>query len=106
MSSATSSVDNQMPKSELTVFLDGECTIYEVTEKQHSIMKEWTDYHHPIYIDLSAVVNIDVCFLQLLISCRKTAVQHNSHCYLLNVPDKVRTKIISSYLDSALLDED
>ncbi len=81
-----------------TITLENECTIYEVAEKQQLIMSKWVGRNTDINFDLAAVTEIDVCFLQLLLSCKKTANEHNVSCELINLPNEVSNKIKAAHL--------
>ena len=63
-----------------TINLENECTIYEVAEKQQKIMEKWPEQKTDISFDLSAVTEVDVCFLQLLLSCKKTGTRGHGIC--------------------------
>jgi len=76
----------------LTIKLANECTIYEVAEKHQQIMEKWADKKKPLNLDLSAVTEIDSCFIQLLMSCKKTAAENAVDCHLINPSEKVAEK--------------
>ena len=86
-----------------TITLENECTIYEVAEKQQLIMGLWSDQKTDVSFDLSAISEIDVCFIQLLISCKKTALKNNVKFEVVNIPDEVTNKITSAHLTEQLL---
>jgi len=74
------------------IFLKNECTIYEVAEKHQQIMKNWSDQSQPLIIDLAKVIEIDSCFIQLLMSCKKTALEKKVECHLINSSKEVVEK--------------
>lgn len=86
-----------------TINLKNECTIYEVAEKQQQIMEKWSGQKTDISFDLSAITEIDSCFLQLLLSCKKTAALHNVVCHFINMPDEVINKIKAAYMADDLI---
>ncbi|MFK5983993.1 MAG: STAS domain-containing protein [Pseudomonadota bacterium] len=87
-----------------TINLEHDCTIYEVAEKHNQIMQQWAGQDCPIVLNMQAVTDIDVCFLQLLISCKKTAQKNNVSCQILNLPDEIIDKINDANLTEQLLE--
>jgi len=81
-----------MTEKTLTIKLANECTIYEVAEKHQHIMDKWTNKKLPLNLDLSAVTEIDSCFIQLLMSCKKTATENRIACQLINPSEEVGEK--------------
>ncbi|MBF0265632.1 MAG: STAS domain-containing protein [Gammaproteobacteria bacterium] len=85
-----------------TIKLGAECTIYEVLEKHHQIIEQWKDLGQSFTIDMSSVEEIDNSFVQLLLSCKKTAITNNSDCELINIPDSIKEYIESAYYSDYL----
>jgi len=82
--------------------LDAECTIYEVLEKHHKIIEQWKDLSEPFIIDMSAVEEIDNSFVQLLLSCKKTATMNDSNLELINIPETIMTYLQSGFYSDYL----
>jgi len=81
-----------MTTTKCTIKLDNECTVYEVAEKHQQIMKSWSDQNQPLLIDLEKVTGIDSCFIQLLMSCKKTALEKKVECLFINPSEEVVEK--------------
>jgi len=81
-----------MANAKQNFFLKNECTIYEVAEKHQQIMKNWSDQSQPLIIDLAKVTEIDSCFIQLLLSCKKTALEKKVECHFISPSEEVVEK--------------
>jgi anti-anti-sigma regulatory factor len=86
----------------LTIKLANECTIYEVAEKHQQIMEKWSNFKQPLNIDLSAITEIDSCFIQLLMSCKKTALENKVSCHLINASEEIGDKIKGLFAEELL----
>ena len=86
----------------LTIKFANECTIYEVSERHQQIMTKWADIKQSLTIDLSAVSEIDSCFIQLLLSCKKTALEKNVSFQLVNGSEKVGEKFRGLFAEELL----
>lgn len=84
------------------ITLENECTIYEVAEKHQHIMESWQDQSQPLIIDLSKVTEIDSCFIQLLMSCKKTALEKKTECNFINSSEEVVEKIKGLFAENLL----
>ncbi|MFK5891886.1 MAG: STAS domain-containing protein [Pseudomonadota bacterium] len=80
-----------------TITLENECTIYEVAEKHQLIIDSWSDKNQPLTIDLAKVTEIDSCFIQLLMSCKKTALKQKTDCFFINSSEEVAEKFKSLF---------
>ena len=74
------------------ITLENDCTIYEVSEKHHQIVDKWPQSGEELQFDLSGVGEMDVCFIQMLMSCEQSARNQELSFKLLNVPDELMGK--------------
>ena len=82
-----------MANEAVKIALEQDCTIYEVSEKHHQIVEQWSKSGSSgIRLDLSAVGEMDVCFIQMLISCEQSAKKQERSFELLNVSDELKDK--------------
>jgi anti-anti-sigma factor len=91
-----------MTSKTLTIKLKNECTIYEVSEKHQHIMEKWANKKQAINLDLSAVTEMDSCFIQLLMSCKKTAAENAADCRLINPSEEVGEKFKGFFAEELL----
>jgi anti-anti-sigma regulatory factor len=85
-----------------TIILENECTIYEVAEKHQQIIERWPDQSQSITINLANVTEIDSCFIQLLMSCKKTALEKRAECYFINPSAEVEEKFKGLFVSELL----
>ena len=91
-----------MAKAKQKIMLENECTIYEVAEKHQQIMNNWSDQSQPLTIDLAKVTEIDSCFIQLLMSCKKTALEKKVECHFINSSEEVIEKFKGLFAEELL----
>jgi len=94
-----------MSDKSVEITLNGECTIYEVAEWQNKIIEKWSDYSQTLSLNLAEVSDIDACFVQLLLSCKKTAHAHGAQCHLLNSPEILNDRLKNMHVAEILQDD-
>jgi ABC-type transporter Mla MlaB component len=77
-----------------SISLQGDCTIYEIAQIQQQIDDNWKE-GTDIDLNVSAVLAVDVTFVQLLASCKETA-KENEHAFKVTGPTKVLTEKIEA----------
>lgn len=70
------------------IMLSGDCSIYEISSLHEKVVKAWKG-NSPLALDLAKVTDIDPSFIQLLISCRKTAENKKQSLELVNAPQEL-----------------
>jgi len=88
----------------IEIRFSGECTIYEVAESQNKIIQKWPDQSQTINLNMSGVSDIDASFVQLLLSCKKTAHENNAQCHITNLPTVVEDKFQAMHVAEILSD--
>ena len=89
----------------IKVSLPHECTIYEVAQWQQNIITQWANQSTPLKFDLAEVKEMDASFVQLLLSCQKTAHHHGATCTLDNIPAAVEERLQQMHVYELLVDE-
>ena len=69
------------------ISFQGDCTIYEIAQIQQQIDDNWKQGTDP-ELNVSAVLEVDVTFVQLLASCKKAA-EENEQALKVTGPTKV-----------------
>ncbi len=69
------------------ISLQGDCTIYEIAQIQQQIDDNWKQGTN-LDLNVSAVLEVDVTFVQLLASCKKS-VEENEQALKVTGPTKV-----------------
>ena len=69
--------------------LSGDCSIYGITDVQQLIHKKWNN-NKPLTLDLSDVSDFDPSLIQLLMSCKSSAIQHNQPFEMLNMSEDIQ----------------
>ena len=83
--------------------LSGDCSIYGITDVQQLIDKKW-DVNKPLTIDLSGVSDFDPSLIQLLMSCKTSAIQHNQPFEMVNMSEDIQkvldTMLVTDYFSA------
>jgi len=82
-----------MSEQKTEIDLPEECSIYEVAQWQQKIIEQWPNQLHPLIVNLEKVQEMDASFVQLLLSCNKTAHHHDGSCILINIPENVQERL-------------
>jgi len=82
-----------MSDTEKQIALPKECSIYEVALWQQKIIEQWPNQSTHLVFNLEAVQEMDASFVQLFLSCQKTAHHHGGNCCLINIPENVEERL-------------
>lgn len=93
-----------MSDNSVEVVFNGECTIYEVAEWQNKIIQKWSDHHLDIVLNMSEISDVDASFVQLLLSCKKTAHAHGSQCHITQIPSVLEERLKHMHVAEILSD--
>jgi len=94
-----------MSEKMVEITLSGECTIYEVAEWQNKIIDKWSDLSQSLNLNMADVSDVDASFVQLLLSCKKTAHANDAQCHLINPPSTLQERLKNMHLEEILSDD-
>ncbi|MCW8929874.1 MAG: STAS domain-containing protein [Gammaproteobacteria bacterium] len=85
--------------------LDGECSIYEITQLHQKIHDNWQG-KTALNLDVSGVTEVDASFVQLLASCRKEAQEKHQQFELINPSEPLLKRITAMFMDDFFFSEE
>ncbi len=87
-----------------SIQLDGECSIYEITQLHQKIHDNWHAKTN-LNLEVSGVTEVDSSFIQLLASCKKQAEENDLQFELVNPSEPLLKRINAMFMDHFFFSE-
>lgn len=86
------------------IAIKGEANIYQISGIQDQILKAWKG-DTALTLDLSKAEDVDSSFIQLLLSCKRSAQANSQQFEILKVPEHVQSMLDALYANDCFSEE-